>query len=317
MDKPLDPCKTRELPHLGTFVKAAELGSFTATGAELGMTQAAVSQRIAALEKELSVSLFDRRAGRIAVTEAGRRLHGYAREILALHERAREALGGLRPPVSGDLSLATSSVPGECFLPALLMGFQQKFPHVHVRATVGDSRTALQEVEKGQAALALVGEKTEATHLEFHCLGADCMLLVVPPGHRWAGQHISAVALRDEPLLLRESGSGTRSAVMKNLERSGVVMADLNVALELGSNAAIKDAVERGLGVAFLSSFAVQKELDHGDLVKVEVEGLDLGRDFYVAYDRRRPLPPTARAFLHYVEVNPIFPSDCSNPPRS
>jgi len=310
MDKPLDICKAKELPHLGTFVKAAELGSFTATGAELGMTQAAVSQRIAVLEKELSVSLFDRRAGRIALTETGRRLYGYARAIIGLHEQAREVIGGLRPPVSGDLSLATSSVPGECFLPSLLMGFQQKFPHVHVRATVGDSRTALQEVEKGRAALALVGNKAEAAHLEFRRLGADCLLLVVPPGHRWAGQHISAVALRDEPLLLREAGSGSRSAVIKNLERSGVVMSDLNVALELGSNAAIKDAVERGLGVAFLSSFAVQKELDHGDLVRVEVEELKLERDFYVAYDRRHPLPPTAMAFLHYVEANPILAAD-------
>src|SRR5207249_1353587 len=103
--------KTKELPHLGTFVTSAELGSFTATGAELGMTQAAVSQRIAALEKELSVSLFDRRSGKISLTEAGRRLYEYARRILDLHEQAREALGGLHSPVSGDLPLATSSIP--------------------------------------------------------------------------------------------------------------------------------------------------------------------------------------------------------------
>ena len=84
--------ETRELPRLGTFVKAAELGSFTATAAELGMTQAAVSQRIALLEKELSVSLFNRRSGRMALTEAGQQLYEYARKILDLHGQAREAL---------------------------------------------------------------------------------------------------------------------------------------------------------------------------------------------------------------------------------
>jgi DNA-binding transcriptional LysR family regulator len=308
MLEPSADLTVRELPHLGTFARAAELGSFTATGAELGMTQAAVSQRIAALERELGVSLFDRRSGRITLTEAGRRLYGYAREILDLHGQAREAVSGLHPPVSGDLPLATSSVPGEFFLPELLTGFHRAFPRVHVRATVGDSTTALQEVEKGQANLALVGDKMDAAHLEFRHLGADRLVLVVPRGHRWVDRHVPPSALAGEPLILRESGSGSRRAVIESLARAGVMMADLNVVLELGSNGAIKDAVGRGLGVAFLSRLAVRRELDSGDLVTVEVEGLDQVREFYLAYDRRRPLPPTARVFLHYLEANPLLP---------
>src|SRR5262249_27982382 len=152
--------------------KSAELGSFTATASALGMTQAAVSQRIAGLERELSVSLFERRAGRIRLTEAGWRLYEYARQILDLHEQAREAVAGSRWPIEGDLSLATSSVPGEYVLPALLEGFSRKFPHMHVRATVGDSETALHEVSSGQASVALVGERVDAAHLEFRHLGA-------------------------------------------------------------------------------------------------------------------------------------------------
>ncbi len=93
-----DPSLTpdfRELPHLATFARAAERGSFTAAAADLGVSQAAVSQRIAALEKDLRTSLFDRRAGRIALTEAGERLYELARRILDLHEEARRSLGGL------------------------------------------------------------------------------------------------------------------------------------------------------------------------------------------------------------------------------
>jgi LysR family transcriptional regulator, low CO2-responsive transcriptional regulator len=137
----------------------------------------------------------------------------------------------------------------------------------------------------------------------------DRLVLVVPPGHRWNGVQISPMDLVGEPLLLREPGSGSRIAAIQNLEGSGVAMTDLNVALELGSNAAIKDAVGRGLGVAFLSWFSVQKELDSGELRIVEVEGLDPERDFYIAYDRRRPLPPAAMAFLHHLEDNPIRPA--------
>src|SRR5205814_5741259 len=125
------PSRLSELPHLSTFVRAAEHGSFTDAAADLGVTQAAVSHRMAALERELRVSLFNRRAGRIALTEAGERLYELARRILDLHEEARESLGGFHVNLSGELSIAASSVPAECYLPALLSSFREKFPDVH------------------------------------------------------------------------------------------------------------------------------------------------------------------------------------------
>ena len=106
-----------ELPHLATFAAVAEQGGFTAAAAVLRITQAAVSQRIALLESELRVSLFNRRAGRISLTESGRRLYPYARQILDLHGQARTEIGGFQTTVAGDLPLAASSVPGEMFSP--------------------------------------------------------------------------------------------------------------------------------------------------------------------------------------------------------
>jgi DNA-binding transcriptional LysR family regulator len=232
-------------------------------------------------------------------------LYDYARQILRLHEEAREALSGLHQPVSGDLPIAASSVPGECLLPALLSAFREKFPLVHVRATVGDSRSALKEVEKGEAMLAFLGEKAKAPHLECRLLGTDSLVLVVPREHRWAGRRVPLEDLAQEPLILREQGSGSRSAVVASLERGGVALHELNVALELGSNAAIKDAVRRGLGIAFLSRMTVRRELDSREMETAEVEGLELTREFYLAYDRRRPLPPAANAFLHFLEAHP------------
>src|SRR5262249_34106631 len=135
-----------ELPHLSTFVRAAEQGSFTAAATDLGISQAAVSQRIATLEKEIRASLFNRRAGRITLTESGERLYKLARRILDLHSEAREMLGGFHPSISGDLLIAASSVPAECYLPAVLSAFREKFPKVRVRASVGDSRSVANEV---------------------------------------------------------------------------------------------------------------------------------------------------------------------------
>ena len=175
-----------------------------------------MSQRIAVLEKELHVSLFNRRAGRISLSDAGQRLYRYARQILELHGQARTEIGGFRPIVAGDLPIAASSVPGECFLPALLSAFHEKYPSVHVRATVGDSGSVIEDIEKGRATLGLVGQEAEKPSLEFRPIGSDTLVLVVAPGHRWAARkRIPLKALTGEPLIIRERGSGSRCCLGK------------------------------------------------------------------------------------------------------
>jgi hypothetical protein len=166
---------------------------------------------------------------------------------------------------------------------------------VHVRATVGDSGSVMQDVEKGRATIGLVGQEAEKPTLEFRTIGSDSLVLVVGPGHRWAARkRIPLKALTGESLIIRELGSGSRCALEKSLDRSGISLAGLNITLELGSNAAIKDAVQRGLGVAFLSRLAVQREIDANELRAVTVDGLSLDRHFYLVYHRRRPLSPPA-----------------------
>lgn len=298
-----------ELPNLATFVRAAEEGSFTTAAATLGLTQAAVSQRIAAIEAELRVSLFDRRAGRIALSDAGERLYAFARRILDLHEAARRSLGGSHPVVSGELPIAASSVPGECHLPALLSSFRERFPLVHVRATVGDSRTVVGEVLKGDAAIGLVGTRIEKPALESRPIGVDTLVLVVAPEHPLAGRRsISIRALAGAPLILREPGSGSRHTLEQGLEQAHASIETMTLALVMGSNMAIKEAVKRGLGVSFLSRSVVASELAAGELKAVPVRGLELTRRLYAIHKRRRPLSPAATAFLAFLEAHPLSP---------
>src|SRR5262249_9865003 len=100
-----------QLPHLETFARAAELNCFTAAARALGLTQAAVSQRIQALEGVLGLALFQRRAGRVSLTPAGQRLYPFAERILGLHREAVEEVTGHKVPLSGELALAASSIP--------------------------------------------------------------------------------------------------------------------------------------------------------------------------------------------------------------
>jgi DNA-binding transcriptional LysR family regulator len=142
-----------QLPHLDTFSKAAELSSFTAAAKVLGLTQAAVSQRVQALENALNTPLFKRQSGRVLLTEAGRKLYDYAQEILDLHLQAQREITGRVTPVAGELFLAASSIPGECLLPGLLSIFRRKYPHLRVHATVGDSMDVITQVERGEVSL--------------------------------------------------------------------------------------------------------------------------------------------------------------------
>src|SRR5262245_20296956 len=261
------------LPYLDTFAKAAELSSFTAAGKALGMTQAAVSQRIAALEAELGVALF-RREGGVALTEGGRTPHAYARRILDPRRDARGAGTGRAEPLPGELSLAASSVPGEHLLPALLDEFRRRHPHVRVRATEADSDAVLAQVERGEAHVGLVGKRGDSPHLEYRCFACDRLALVVPAGHPLAGRESVALdELGGLPLGLRVVGSGSRWCLERALEKAGGSLAGLQVALELGSNEAIKGAVLRGMGLAVLSTHAVLEEVQSGRLRTLPVAG--------------------------------------------
>lgn len=296
-----------QLPHLETFSKAAELSSFTAAAKALGLSQAAVSQRIQALEKTLRKSLFQRRGGRVMLTEAGKTLYTYAQQILDFHRKARSEITGQDAPVAGELLIASSSIPGEHLLPALLSVFGRRHPHIQVRASVSDSMGAIGQVERGEVSLGLVGRKVEKPHLEYRFLVSDRMVLVVPTGHALSKRKkLTLKQLIHYPLVMREAGSGLRHCFEKSLERAGWSLADLRVALELGSNEAIKEAVLRGVGVAILSNYAVQKELRSGQLHALEVSDLHCDRDMFVVQDKRRVLPLQARSFLIFLETSPL-----------
>lgn len=290
------------LPHLETFVKAAELSSFTAAGRSLGVSQAAVSQNIQSLEQSLGASLFHRQGGHILLTQGGQRLYEYAQRILALHQEARREITGIKEELVGELFLAASSVPGEHLLPSILAKFRELYPHIRIRVTVSDSAAVQSLVEHGKANLGLLGKKSASSLLEFRPFARDQLVLVVAAHHPWAKRRqITVKQLCEQPLILREVGSGARDHLEQSLATVGVTLDQLQIALELGSNEAIKDMVARNLGAAVLSDHAVAREVEAGQLHALHVADLELHRDMYVAWDKRRVLSPASQLFLTFL----------------
>jgi DNA-binding transcriptional LysR family regulator len=282
------------------FAAAAEWESFTRAAEVLEVTQAAVSQQVAALERELGVELFDRGGRGVRLTVQGRRLHGYARQILDLVEEALHKVGEAEQQLSGDLRIATSTVPSEWLLPELLAQFRVRWPHVRESLIVSDSRQATAAVEAGQVDVGFVGELPRSSQLEARAVAEDELVLFVAKDHSLAANGFTTLKqLRREPLIVREPGSASRGCVERALHEHGLSPAELTIAMEVNSNDAIRAAVERGVGVAFLSG---RSNFHQTGMAPIKVRGFHPQRQLYVIRDLGRIPPTPARHFLAFVE---------------
>lgn len=292
-----------ELRHLKTFLAAAQQRNFTRAAEQLEITQAAVSQHVAALEEHFGETLFERGGRRVTLTPAGRRLSDYARQVLELLAAADEDIAGVARIVSGTLRIASSTVPAEWLLPDLLAGFRAEYPEVRETVVVSNSRTATAAVESGDADVGLVGELPRSDRLSARPIAEDELVLVVSADHELAGTGaISPKQLAALPLIVRGVGSGSQRCVEESLESVGIGRADLSFWMETNSADAIRSAILRGLGAAFLSRGAVAEELESGRLVQVPVRKLAARRQLYlVSLDDRINGPPL-REFLAFVE---------------
>jgi LysR family transcriptional regulator, low CO2-responsive transcriptional regulator len=285
------------LRQLEIFLAVARARSFRRAADTLALSQPALSQQIKGLERELDVDVFDRLGRTIALTQAGRLLEEQSQRIVAMVGSLREALSELRGLQRGVLRLGASTTPGIYLLPGLLARFKIRYPKIEVSLHIGNSREVEDRVRATEVDLGLVGG--HVSNAKATCVEAslqDRIVLVVPPEHPWASRRaISSEGLREECLLVREEGSATRRVIDTELDRAGIVPGSR---LELGHTEAIKQAVLAGLGVAFVSEYAVRAEVTAGRLKEVRVRGLVIQRHFHAIRHDGRTLSPLERAFL-------------------
>jgi DNA-binding transcriptional LysR family regulator len=291
-----------ELKHLRTFVAASETQSFTGAARTLGVTQAAVSQHVAALERQCDTRLFHRQPRSVSLTESGKRLYAYAVRILELVDEASCAIRNTVPAVSGRLSIAASTVLAEHVLPRLLAKFSEQFPDVRESMVVSDSRDAIRAVERGDADVGFVGKRDDSSTLRFRAIAEDEMILVVSPRHAWASKSfVTPKTVLKQPLLLREEGSASRYCVEQAFSRKGLALNNMKIVMEVNSNDAIRAAVIQNAGVAFLSSLTASNDLEQGRIVRVAVRGFRTARQLFMVQDRTRALSRAATEFIRFV----------------
>jgi DNA-binding transcriptional LysR family regulator len=269
---------------LKVFRAVANHLNFSRAAEELLLTQPAVTQQIKALEDEYGVSLFDRSGGRIALTSAGRALLPYATRLKEISDEAQIAVANASGTLGGQLSLGASQTIGQYLLPALVAGFLRENPRVSVSARSGNTDAILEALVEHTIQLALVEGPALRKDVHIEPFMEDHMVLVVPASHEWADHDVDLASIKDAPLLMREFGSGSRRVIEKALVQAGLSKKDLKTRMELDSTEGLLSAVESGLGVTFVSHWAVRNQLALGTLKLARVRGLKLSRMFSIAY---------------------------------
>ncbi|HEX4007629.1 MAG TPA: LysR substrate-binding domain-containing protein [Acidobacteriaceae bacterium] len=270
---------------LKVFRTVAAEASFRRAAERLHLSQPAVSQQVHALEEELGVVLFDRGKGRVRLTDAGLVLLGYARKGARLAEEAQAALERARGEAAGELRIGASMTVTQYVLPPMLGAFLEKHPRVELRVTSANTEHIAAMLAEGEIDLGIIEGPISSRDVFRQKMLDDRMVLIVGRRYPWPTQdpHKDTApvrALTQVPLIMRERGSGSRRVVELALRRAGVRWKDLRVTMELDSIVAIVSAEEAGLGAGFVSEWAIRKELRLGTVRVVQVEGLDMRREF-------------------------------------
>ena len=274
--------------------------SFSQAAEQLGVTQPAVSLAIRSLEKRLGRQLIDRSGRTVEPTPAGVIAYRQAQRVLAAERELFRSLEDEGGELSGHLVVGASTGPGERVLPSIMGAFHRDHPDVLVTLRVDDTETIIDRVLDRQLEIGIVGAERTHRALVFEPVLRDERVLAVPPDHPFAGTTVPLEELIATPMVIQQEGAGVRTVIERELRAVGVRPRDLNVVAELGMQESAKSAVEAGLGVTFVSSLAVEREVEEGRLAVAQVDGLQTQRLFYAVRSASRPPGRLVTSFLAF-----------------
>jgi DNA-binding transcriptional LysR family regulator len=296
------------LDQLRILKAIAEEGSFKRAADSLYVSQPAVSLQVQNLERQLDVPLFDRGGRRAQLTEAGHLLLNYGEKILTLCQETCRALEDLQNLQGGSLIIGASQTTGTYLLPRMIGAFRQKYPDVAVQLHVHSTRRTSWSVANGQIDLAVIGGEVAPElqdSLEIVPYAEDELALILPPDHVLSRGELQRDDLYRLKFIALDSQSTIRKVIDQVLARAGIETRRLKIEMELNSIEAIKTAVQSGLGAAFLSLSAIEKELQMGILHRAHIEGVEIKRMLSVIINPNRYRSKAADAFCR--EIMPAF----------
>jgi len=285
-----------DIRDLEVFLAMVKHLNFSHAGEEIHLSQPSVSIRIHRLEEELQVRLFEQIGKKVLLSEAGRLLEPHARRILAALEDSQRAIEEYRGLEQGSLRIGASTTPGMYVVPRIIARFKHLHPKIAVRLVIKNTRQIEEAIINNEFDLGFVGGHLVGNEIETLPWRTDELVLIVQPGHPLAHRTlIKPSDLAKEIFINREQGSATRAVVEKHLRLPG---ASTDRSLELGNPEAVKLAVRDGLGISFISKFAIGAELKAKALFSPKIKGVKICRELKIIYRRGRHLSRADSALI-------------------
>lgn len=293
-----------EFNQLEVFIQVAKLGSFSKAAEKLYLTQPTISNHIQKLENELDIVLIDRKNKNINLTGAGELLYKYAIELINTRDKAKYSIEEYKGNIKGDLEITTSSIPEQYILPEIIIEFSKLYQNVTFTMNHKDSKAVCTQILDGQINFGIVGARYDNDALEFAPFYDDELVLATPntPEYDWnKDDHIKLASILNEKFIIRKEGSGTRLWLEEELKRKSCNLNSLNIVATIDSNELVKNMIELGLGISFISKLAIKKEVESNTIKSFRIEDLDLSRKFYFVYSKNRTLSPIAEVFKDFL----------------
>ena len=292
------------LKQLEAFARVAETKSFSAAAKMLFLTQPTVSAHIASLERELNTCLLIRNTKGVALSESGKELYAYAEQMLELEQKIRERFGLTGRQPGSVLRIAASTIPSLYLLPDIMARFRKEYPEEQLKLFETDSSGVVEMILSHKADVGFTGtvlEKGSCTYIPFY---QDELVVLTPSSERYRARKNDDIVswILEEPVILREEGSGTRKEALRLLAQTGVDISKLNVAAMMENQETIKRSVGSGMGISILSKLAAKEEIDSGKLLAFPLGETGGKRDINVVYDAGYPSLPAADKFIKTVK---------------
>ncbi len=283
---------------LRVFGAVARHLSFTRAAEELHLTQPAVSMQVKQLEEVVGLPLFEQIGKKIYLTDAGREMARYGEAVIALLDEAELVFGEMKGLRRGRLHITVAST-ANYFAPRLLAAFCRQHPEVRVSLDVTNREGLLRALAENTTDLVVMGQPPAELDVEAESFMDNPLVVIAAPDHPLAGRRkIPLEVLAGETFLVREKGSGTRSAMERHFAEHGI---SLSTPMEMSSSEAIKQGVEAGLGLGLLSLHTLEMELALERVVVLDVESFPIMRHWFVVHRKGKRLSRVAEAFRRFV----------------
>lgn len=293
------------LKQLEAFVQVAESGSFSKAAKDLFLTQPTISAHISSLEKELNARLFVRNTKEVSLSEDGHLLYKYAKQMVDLEKRIADTFSVGADTGKQCISIAASTVPAQYLLPQLLAKFSEKFPDEQFKITETDSTKVVEQIVANNVDIGFTGTMIEKKHCKYIPFYHDELVIITPNNARFAALKESENDISwitEEPLIMREEGSGTRKEAEKQLRQSGIDINKLNVIASIENQETIKRSVSNGMGITIISKLAAQDEMELQKVLAFSLPTEDSGRDLNLVYNKNFHLSVSAERFIKVVK---------------